>query len=145
MAFRPQESEVNDLNNSCENSEQKPSIPLSIYANKLDEKVKKRYVEKISAIGIDPVLIEGKNFEPDCLPTVESTDLLFYLVLYETMDGPLYTSEVRNSPPEVRSEIPTVKVTPNLRGATLVDFFFCQENESSSVKVSFPEKSKQKY
>lgn len=38
-----------------------------------------------------------------------------------------------------------VKVTPNLRGATLVDFFFCQENESSSVKVSFPEKSKQKY
>ena len=38
-----------------------------------------------------------------------------------------------------------IKVTPNLRGATLVDFFFCQENESSSVKVSFPEKSKQKY
>ena len=37
------------------------------------------------------------------------------------------------------------KVTPNLRGATLVDFFFCQEKESSSVKVSFPEKSKQKY
>ena len=66
MAFRPQESEVNDLNNPCENSEQKPSIPLSVYANKLEEKVKKRYVEKISAIGIDPVLIEGKNFEPDC-------------------------------------------------------------------------------
>ena len=81
MAFRPQESEVNDLNNPCENSEQKPSIPLSVYANKLEEKVKKRYVEKISAIGIDPVLIEGKNFEPDCLPPVESTDLLFYLVL----------------------------------------------------------------
>ena len=55
MAFRLQESEVNDLNNSCENSEQKPSIPLSLYANKLEEKVKKRYVEKISAIGIDPV------------------------------------------------------------------------------------------
>ena len=33
----------------------------------------------------------------------------------------------------------TLKVTSNLRGATLVDFF-CQENESSSVKVSFPEK-----
>ena len=55
MAFRLQESEVNDLNDSCENSEQKPSIPLSVYANKLEEKVKKRYVEKISAIGIDPV------------------------------------------------------------------------------------------
>ena len=81
MAFRPQESEVNDLNNPCENSEQKPSIPLSVYANKLGEKVKKRYVEKISAIGIDPVWIEGKNFEPDCLTPVESTDLLLYLVL----------------------------------------------------------------
>ena len=74
-------SVLNNLNNPCENSEQKPSIPLSVYPNKLEEKVKKRYVEKISAIGIDPVLIEGKNFEPDCLPPVESTDLLFYLVL----------------------------------------------------------------
>ena len=73
MVFRPHESEVNDLNNACENREKKPSIPLSVYANKLEEKVKKRYVEKISAIGIDPVLIEGKNFEPDCLPPVEST------------------------------------------------------------------------
>ena len=35
---------------------------------------------------------------------------------------------------------PLFKVTPNLRGATFADFFFCQENESSSVKVSFPEK-----
>ena len=55
MAFRLQESEVNDQNNSCKNSEQKPSIPLSVYANKPEEKVKKRYAEKISAIGIDPV------------------------------------------------------------------------------------------
>ena len=60
MAFRPQESEVNNVNNSCKNSKQKPSIPLSAYANKLEEKVKKRYIEKISAIGIDLVLIEGK-------------------------------------------------------------------------------------
>ena len=38
-------------------------------------------------------------------------------------------------------EIFALKVTPNLRGATLaIFFFFCQENESSSVKVSFPEK-----
>ena len=27
------------------------------------------------------MLIEGKNFQPDCLPLVESTDLLFYLDL----------------------------------------------------------------
>ena len=34
-----------------------------------------------------------------------------------------------------------IKVTSNLRGATLAEiFFFFFENESSSVKVSFPEK-----
>ena len=27
------------------------------------------------------MIIESKNFQPDCLPPVESTDLLFYLVL----------------------------------------------------------------
>ena len=81
MAFRPQESEVNDLNNPCENSEQKPSTPLSVYANKLEKRSRSVTLKKISAIGIDPVLTEGKNFEPDCLPPVESTDLLFYLVL----------------------------------------------------------------
>ena len=61
---------------SSENIEEKAPIPLE-----LEPKVKKHYLEKISVIGIDPVLIEGKNFEPDCLPPVESTDLLFYLVL----------------------------------------------------------------
>ena len=66
---------------SSENISEKASIPLSVYANKLEPEVKKRYLEKISAIGIDPVLIECKNFQPDCLPPVESTDLLFYLVL----------------------------------------------------------------
>ena len=55
---------------------------LSDYApNKLEPKVKKCYLEKISAIGIDPVLIKGKNFQPDCLPPVELMDLLFYHVL----------------------------------------------------------------
>ena len=77
MEFDSHEHEIN----SSENIKEKPSIPLSDYANKLDQKIKKRYLEKISKIGIDPVLIDGKNFEPDCLPPVESTDLLFYLVL----------------------------------------------------------------
>ena len=67
--------------NSSENIEQKPPIPLSDYAKQLEQKINQRYREKIAAIGIDPVLIEGKFFEPDCLPPVESTDLLFYLVL----------------------------------------------------------------
>ena len=75
MAPGPQENVVK----SSENIEEKAPIPLSQYANKLEPKVKKRNVEKISVIGIDPVLIEGN--EPDCLPPVESTDLLFYLVL----------------------------------------------------------------
>ena len=66
---------------SSQNINEKASIPLSDYANKLEPKVKKRYLGKISTIGIDPVLIESKNFEPDCLPPVESTDLPFYLVL----------------------------------------------------------------
>ncbi|XP_078349685.1 uncharacterized protein LOC144634562 [Oculina patagonica] len=57
------------------------SFPLSDYAKKLEPHVKQRYLDKISVIGIDPVLIEGKHFEADCLPPVESTDLLFYLVL----------------------------------------------------------------
>lgn len=66
---------------SASNYAEMSPIPLSDYAKKLDLKVKRRYEEKISAIGIDPVLIEGKYFQPDCLPPVESTDLLFYLVL----------------------------------------------------------------
>ena len=53
-------------------------IPLSTdYVKKLDVKVRERYLWKISTIGIDPILIDGKRFEPDCLQSVESTDLLF--------------------------------------------------------------------
>jgi len=63
-------------------SEKKPdlsSFPLSDYAKKL----KPHYLEKISVIGMFSfdMLIKGKHFQADCLPPVESTDLLFYLVL----------------------------------------------------------------
>ena len=51
---------------------------LSEYAKKLELRVREHYLERISAIGIDPVLIESKNFQPDCLPPVESLDLPFY-------------------------------------------------------------------
>ena len=55
-------------------------IPLSTdYVKKLDVKVRERV--EISTIGIDPILIDGKRFEPDCLQSVESTALLCYLVL----------------------------------------------------------------
>ena len=40
------------------------SIPLSEYASKLEEHVKQRYLQKISSIGVDPALIEGKHFKP---------------------------------------------------------------------------------
>ena len=67
--------------NSSSDPDNVVQVLLSDYAKKLDGKVRERYVKKISTIGIDPALIEGKHFEPDCLPPVESTDLLCYLVL----------------------------------------------------------------
>ena len=62
----------------------RPCRPNSIVwsrLKKLGVKVRERYLKKISTIGIDPVLIDWKRFEPDCLPPVESTDLHCYLVL----------------------------------------------------------------
>ncbi|CAH3031999.1 unnamed protein product [Pocillopora meandrina] len=65
------------------------SFPISEYAKQLDFPVRDRYLQKIAAIGIDPVLVEGKDFKPDCLPPVESTDILWYLVL----ETSFYTQE----------------------------------------------------
>ncbi len=55
--------------------------PLSDYANKLEPHVKKRYSQKISCVGIDPMLIPEKTCDSECLPPVESVDLLSFLVL----------------------------------------------------------------
>ena len=58
------------------------NIPvLSEYAKALDKQVKRRYIEKISVVGVDPVSIPSEQFDPECLPQIESTDLLGYLVL----------------------------------------------------------------
>ena len=74
-----------DLNKSESSSEDNSNVaysfPISENAKKLDLPIRDRYLQKISTIGIDPVLIEGKHFQPDCLPPVESTDILCYLVL----------------------------------------------------------------
>ena len=56
-------------------------IKLSEYLRKLDDHVKRRYMEKISVIGVDPCLILEEKFTPDVLRPVEATDLLSYLVL----------------------------------------------------------------
>ena len=40
-----------------------------------------QYLDQISVIGIDPVLIPEKNLDPEHSPPVEAADLLSYLVL----------------------------------------------------------------
>ncbi len=70
------------------NSVNKTSIFLSEYAEKLVGDVKKRYEDKISEIGVDPLLVPQSKFSPECIPPVESMDLLSYLVL----DTSFYTN-----------------------------------------------------
>ena len=62
---------------------------LSDYGKKLDLHVRKRYIENISVIGIDPVLIPEVKLDPECLPPVEAADLLSFLVL----DTSYYTNK----------------------------------------------------
>ena len=57
------------------------SFQLSEYANNLDPLVKKRYMHKIACIAINPFLISGKNYDVECLPPIESIDLVSCLVL----------------------------------------------------------------
>lgn len=53
---------------------------LSEYAESL-ESWKERCLQKISVIGVDPASIPAEKFRPKCLPPVEGSDLLSYLVL----------------------------------------------------------------
>ena len=54
---------------------------LSEYCRKLDDHVKRRYLEKIAEVGVDPVTIPDEQFNSEYLPPIEATDLLSYLVL----------------------------------------------------------------
>ena len=69
--------------------DKKRTVMLSEYAEKLDGNVKKRYVEKISDVGVDPLLIPDHKLDPECLPPIEASDLLSYLVL----DTSYYTNK----------------------------------------------------
>ena len=69
--------------------DKKRTLMLSEYAEKLDGNVKKRYVEKISEVGVDPLLIPDHKLDPECLPPIEASDLLSYLVLHTSY----YTNE----------------------------------------------------
>ena len=57
---------------------------LSDYANNLDPYVKKRYYEKISSVGIGPISITDKAYDPDCLPRAESLDFRLSFLVLET-------------------------------------------------------------
>ena len=58
------------------------NIPmLSEYATALESRVKLRYLKKISVVGIDPFIIPCEQFNPECLPAIEQSDLFGYLVL----------------------------------------------------------------
>ena len=64
-------------------------LKLSEYARKLNDHVRRRYMEKISVTGVHPCLIPEEKFDPEVLPPVEATDLLSYLVL----DTSFYTKQ----------------------------------------------------
>ena len=51
------------------------------YADSLVSSIKKRYIEQISMIGMDPLLFPLQKYTSVCLPPVEACDLLSYLVL----------------------------------------------------------------
>ena len=55
---------------------------LSKYATSLETHVKLRYLQKISAINVDPATIPSEQFDPECLPSIEHPDLFSYLVLH---------------------------------------------------------------
>ena len=57
------------------------NIPLSDYVKRLEPHVKQRYLEKISLVGIDPATLIDAKLDPQCLPPIEATDLLCYLVI----------------------------------------------------------------
>ncbi|PFX23571.1 hypothetical protein AWC38_SpisGene11862 [Stylophora pistillata] len=64
-----------------DNTRADTGIPvLSEYAESL-ESWKERCLQKISVIGVDPASIPAEKFSPKCLPPVEASDLLSYLVL----------------------------------------------------------------
>ena len=45
---------------------------LSAYADLLESSVKKRYIEKISVIGMDPLLFPVQKYTSECLSPVTS-------------------------------------------------------------------------
>lgn len=62
---------------------------LSEYTTVLESHVKLRYLKNISVVGIGPFKISCEQFNTECLPPIEQSDLFGYLVLqtsYYTKD-----------------------------------------------------------
>ena len=66
---------------------------LSEYASKLDKDVKKRYVDKISLIGIDPFLIPTEKLTTEFFPPVKACDIL--AVLFGARDKLLHKRPIQ--------------------------------------------------
>ena len=59
----------------------KDILVLSEYAKVLETHVKRRYLQKISVVVVDPASIPSDQFNPECLPSIdEATDLFWKLV-----------------------------------------------------------------
>lgn len=63
------------------NAEDPSLIVLSDYAKKLKSHIYTRYLRKIAVIGVDSACLQGEKLDAECLPLIEATDLLSYLVL----------------------------------------------------------------
>ena len=50
----------------------------------LESHVQLRYLKKISVVGIDPFIIPCEEFNPECLPPIEQSNLFGYLVLQKS-------------------------------------------------------------
>ena len=73
------QSTSQDLISNSQNIEQ--SFPaLSEYYNSLEPHVKRRYLEQISVVGLDPGIRLYARLDPECLLPIEAMDLFSYLV-----------------------------------------------------------------
>ena len=73
------QSTSQDLIQNSQNIKQ--SFPaLSEYYNSLEPHVKRRYLEKISVVGLDPGTLLDARLDPECLPPIEVWTYLVILL-----------------------------------------------------------------
>jgi len=73
LSLKTEEEEIRKLSSK---------IPVvSEYGTALESNVKLRYLKKTSVLGIDPFIMPCEEFNPECLPPIEQSDLFGYLVL----------------------------------------------------------------